>query len=742
MGRRWRGKNKHWSRKNRGNGDTALEARRRSYITQYLNTYQEGAERAYWKARSQPQDTPILDETNQPTSNDSEADDCPFETHFPPLNEAVFDAPFLLLPSSLTSKERKLVHQCCDEMDLFHHSYNDTDANGNEVRCLVVSIYGDVFGPEILSAVSNSDQALRENEYVVAAYKFSPWYCRQYDGAGVNKDQGLSTCARREQVNKARRQIEGFIDHPENCLRDSIDVLDFDVLLNDDLSSIDPPMIHSQDDDCLLVDSADKMTECVRQLQNSNMTELAFDLEAYNVSKYTQLTCLLQLSSNNGKDYVIDTLADGVWDKVHELALFFSDPNIVKIGHSIGGLDVRCLHRDFGILVVNAFDTYEAATVLRLQGKGLDAVCEHYGIQRSDYYHELKEKYQKCNWRLRPLTEPMIQYGRYDVHFLVKLRQLMMRDLTRRELYDMSKAARDAEAQIVASSLLSLSFEDLEDNSIEDSTEYEANSNYEVSESKHEDKKDESGQILKDGNPSEDDQFFTPTSGRSLTGSNRESDNDITALNELNEEPETESEDQSTRFDATILRRQSDLMSVITTSQHRCNAIWTGRKEDPLQNGLFQLLTSKAKHGEMRWSEYQTSLYHQLVDWRSGLAQRLGCLDGFIVPLDFLVHVAWKMPHSILILKRICYVLPGVLEDYEEYQHEIIQIVNEARARHKKLSRISAAPVRLYSERTSAKNPPQDCKASPPRSADWFSAGVIATTVVVIVLVVQWRRRR
>lgn len=77
------------------------------------------------------------------------------------------------------------------------------------------------------------------------------------------------------------------------------------------------------------------------------------------------MTCLVQLALNNGKEYVIDSLAPGVWESVGGLAPLFANPDIVKVGHAIGGLDVRCLHRDFGIFVVNAFDTYEAAKCLR-----------------------------------------------------------------------------------------------------------------------------------------------------------------------------------------------------------------------------------------------------------------------------------------------------------------------------------------------------------------------------------------
>eukprot|EP00542_Grammatophora_oceanica_P015485 CAMPEP_0194051040 /NCGR_PEP_ID=MMETSP0009_2-20130614/38147_1 /TAXON_ID=210454 /ORGANISM="Grammatophora oceanica, Strain CCMP 410" /LENGTH=61 /DNA_ID=CAMNT_0038697943 /DNA_START=1 /DNA_END=183 /DNA_ORIENTATION=- len=47
----------------------------------------------------------------------------------------------------------------------------------------------------------------------------------------------------------------------------------------------------------------------------------------------------------------------------------------------------------------------------------------------------------------------MIQYGRYDVHYLLQLRRLLMRDLTRYELWDKDGVSR-AENQMVAKALV------------------------------------------------------------------------------------------------------------------------------------------------------------------------------------------------------------------------------------------------------------------------------------------------
>jgi exosome complex exonuclease RRP6 len=163
----------------------------------------------------------------------------------------------------------------------------------------------------------------------------------------------------------------------------------------------------------MLVDTAAKMKQCIYELEAAQPFEIAFDVESFNVSKHTQLTCLLQIASDAGKEYVIDTLAPGVWEEVHGLAPLLADPAIVKIGHSIAGLDVRSLHRDFGCFLINTFDTYEAARLLELPHHGLAAVCAHYRFPEDSAttYATLKEEYQRCDWRVRPLTEPMIRYA-------------------------------------------------------------------------------------------------------------------------------------------------------------------------------------------------------------------------------------------------------------------------------------------------------------------------------------------
>ena len=323
----------------------------------------------------------------------------------PDLNDtSVLEQPFLAFPKELSSYHRSIIHDICtDEVHLFHCGVDGT--NEGE-RFVVVSVYSD--GLDHVPGIAPNESSS------IFVEKYRPWIVKKH----VNKEEGMEM---------GKNMIWDLIDQPGRCLRDAFDTID--LRENDDLSTIVPPK--SGDIDCLLIDTAQKMNGCIQDLNDNKPTELAFDLECYNRSKENQMTCLIQLATNTGKTYIIDVLSEGVWDEVHGLAEIFSDRSIVKIGHGIRGLDIQSLQRDFGIFVVNAFDTFEAAEVLKLEGKGLANICSHYGLQTSELYHNLKENYQATDWTKRPLTDPMILYGRYDVHYLIQLRKLMTRDLVR-----------------------------------------------------------------------------------------------------------------------------------------------------------------------------------------------------------------------------------------------------------------------------------------------------------------------
>jgi len=141
---------------------------------------------------------------------------------------------------------------------------------------------------------------------------------------------------------------------------------------------------------------------------------LAFDLEADSLHHYTEKVCLIQVSSPS-ETRLIDPLASL---DVKVLAPIFANPEIKKVFHG-ADYDMRSLYRDFGIEVVNLFDTMIASQFLGESEFGLAALLKkRFGV-------ELDKRYQKADWSKRPLSTEMMEYAMKDTSLLIELyRQL------------------------------------------------------------------------------------------------------------------------------------------------------------------------------------------------------------------------------------------------------------------------------------------------------------------------------
>lgn len=106
------------------------------------------------------------------------------------------------------------------------------------------------------------------------------------------------------------------------------------------------------------------------------------------------------------------------------------------------GGDIPALFRDFGIIVVNAFDTQEASGILGRTGVGLAALLDLWGCPLRREVATLKDHMKHADWRLRPLTEIMLRYATLDVHYLVSLYKLQVRELLLSSYSCMAKGNR------------------------------------------------------------------------------------------------------------------------------------------------------------------------------------------------------------------------------------------------------------------------------------------------------------
>ena len=167
------------------------------------------------------------------------------------------------------------------------------------------------------------------------------------------------------------------------------------------------------------VDTDDDFELMLGELQGSGAREIALDLENHSYRSFQGFACLMQISTRV-KDYVVDALV--LRSQMHRLGIIFSDPDIVKILHGSEN-DNLWLQRDFGLYLVNVFDTYHAAKALKFPALSLAHLLASYAHVR------LNKKHQLSDWRQRPLPADMIAYARSDTVYMHYLHDRMRRDL-------------------------------------------------------------------------------------------------------------------------------------------------------------------------------------------------------------------------------------------------------------------------------------------------------------------------
>ncbi|XP_037354510.1 exosome component 10 [Talpa occidentalis] len=158
---------------------------------------------------------------------------------------------------------------------------------------------------------------------------------------------------------------------------------------------------------CHFVSSLDELVELNEKLLSCQ--EFAVDLEHHSYRSFLGLTCLMQISTRT-EDFIVDTLE--LRSDMYILNESFTNPAIVKVFHGADS-DIEWLQKDFGLYVVNMFDTHQAARLLNLGRHSLDHLLKHYCSVDSN------KQYQLADWRIRPLPEEMLHYARDDTHYLL-----------------------------------------------------------------------------------------------------------------------------------------------------------------------------------------------------------------------------------------------------------------------------------------------------------------------------------
>ena len=173
------------------------------------------------------------------------------------------------------------------------------------------------------------------------------------------------------------------------------------------------------------IDSSDGLEKLKEELSISNrdkIKEIAVDLEHHNHRSYLGFTCLMQISTRY-KDYIIDTIK--LRNKLHVLNELFTDPTLLKVFHGADS-DIEWLQKDFGIYIVNMFDTGQASRLLQYPHFSLSYLLKTFlNIQA-------QKQYQMSDWRQRPLSKELINYAREDTHYLLFIYDNLRNELARK----------------------------------------------------------------------------------------------------------------------------------------------------------------------------------------------------------------------------------------------------------------------------------------------------------------------
>ncbi len=173
-------------------------------------------------------------------------------------------------------------------------------------------------------------------------------------------------------------------------------------------SSLPPP---------ILVADEDSLGRLVRAL--ALYPVVAIDTESNSLHAYRECVCLIQFSTA-AADYIVDPIR---LPDLNPLAPFFANPSQQKVFHA-AEYDLICLRRDYHFEFANIFDTMSAARTLGWPRVGLAAILDtHFGVK-------LSKKYQRSDWKRRPLKPEQLDYARLDTHYLVALRDRQFQALT------------------------------------------------------------------------------------------------------------------------------------------------------------------------------------------------------------------------------------------------------------------------------------------------------------------------
>ncbi len=160
-----------------------------------------------------------------------------------------------------------------------------------------------------------------------------------------------------------------------------------------------------------LLDSQEKLASLVGLLEGE--TEIAVDTEADSLHCYFEKLCLIQISTEGGKHFLVDPLA-GL--SLQPLLDVFERKTLI---FHAAEYDLRMLRTAGDFRPARIFDTGLAARLLGARELGLATITQSLlGVT-------LLKNSQKENWALRPLPQKMVDYAINDTRHLHTLKRCL-----------------------------------------------------------------------------------------------------------------------------------------------------------------------------------------------------------------------------------------------------------------------------------------------------------------------------
>jgi ribonuclease D len=161
--------------------------------------------------------------------------------------------------------------------------------------------------------------------------------------------------------------------------------------------------------------------------ENKKISVMALDLEAeLNLHAYGEKLCLVQVFDGANKILIDPFRIDhGL------LKSLFENRHVLKVFYDAAS-DLSLMKNIYNIEIKSILDLRPAVALLNFEKQDLHSVlASELGI-----FLENKDKFQRHNWTLRPISQDAIEYAISDVSYLLRLKDELLKKLFENQLMD------------------------------------------------------------------------------------------------------------------------------------------------------------------------------------------------------------------------------------------------------------------------------------------------------------------